>query len=417
MEEIKSLVEKIWKVRIPLTTGRESRTYKFIGAVELIIDEFNVIYDWQMSATNIRLDRMSDRDWFDKMPAQFYHREEIFFKAGIQRQFERPNNSKNGFKHLTEMTKFNQSGIDAFIAYVNNHARIKREEWLDLPSIFTGTSRSLSQAHERDELLYTDYKGKPIPVEVIIKNFLLNATSTRKADKIKEILDSALVIEEMDFSEWCDANPKTLGKWAEMLTETYDFPQTINEISAKVYKESESLIKKTEKIDVICQKHSEKFERSIIDTYGYENPFFKVDVVEEDEYGESFVVQEEFHRVHIYPIWRIKKDMINADSKEELEALASQVSDIENFIPLNTLTKNLFERGNVYYDNSGYMRVLFKTTGRALPAFGYHQLDEKFLSDKKKEYFEKHRHLNVVDPFKKIAVIKAAEAKEIGDIR
>lgn len=413
MNEKMHKIDKIWKVRIPLSSGKDSRGFKFVGAIEVITDELNIIYDWKLTANKINIDRMCNRQWFNKKPLAFKYREDLFQHARIDRQFDRPLHHTIKQEFISQAVKLNVTGIDTVLEWVNDEDTFKRHHIMHLPEIFSGESRSTAEAYAKEELLYTSFEGKQIPFSILLKDHVVNRDEFGIKD-INEIIGDALLVDEIDFEKWVSMNPESIGKWTNMLCNVDIHTKAVKDVEQKIEKEAIKHFKKATKAHAICIKELEKFNELVTETYGHANQFFHVEVVEEDPFGESFLVQEKFINTHIYPIWKIKKDIVEAKTKVDQDAAVAMIADIENYLPLGEFVKQLFERGDVYYDDSGYMKVLFKSIGRAKAAYGYHQIPKKFLTDLNKWYLAKHRELHQVDPFVVIAEEKAAEDELLG---
>lgn len=405
-------VDKIWKVKIPISSGKESRGFKFVGALEIITDELNIIYDWKIIANKINIDRMCNRTWDTKKPLAWKIREELFRTARIDRQFDRPVHHTISSDFITQPVKISDGTIQIVVDFLNNEETFKRHHIMHLPEVFSGEIRSLPEAYAKNELLYTDFHGKQIPISIILKDHVINREEN-EIQNIEDIIGDALLIGEIDFETWAETNMDSIGLWADMLANVENSKEALTKVGNKIVKDATKHFTKANKANEVVARELEKFQEQIVETYGHSNTFFNVEVVEEDQFGESFIVQEKFENTHIYPIWQIKKDIVNAKNKAEHDEAVSMIADIENFLPLNKFTRQLFERGDIYYDESGYLKVLFKSIGRAKAAYGYHQIAKKDLTDLRRWYLAKHRDLHTVDPFIVIAEQKEQEELEI----
>lgn len=387
--------DKLWKVVIPIQSGVENRGFKFVGTLEVLTDELNVVYDWTLKAEKINIDRMTNNDWFSKRNRSFEIREKLFAYAKIGKQFTRPRgNWKLGETYSAQPIVLTEGTIERVLTWINDPVNFPKNEIMLLPEVFSGESRSNKEAMQFEELLYTRFRGKQIPITILLKDHV--ERHDKNIDEIAEIKDNSTVVSEIDFIEWAAANPDSIMKWSQMLLDT-DLHKEMDKAEREITKQAVEHYKLSQKVHKDSEVEFKKFMKYIEDLKGA-NPLFKSVHFEKDVKGEVREVENHFEPVHIFPMWKIKQLMMTANQKQYAEYL-KMISDPNNLMPLGTFAAPLFEKGDIYYSDNGNLKLLFRNRATAKQLFDYRKINAKKLTPAVKKYLQLHREVFNVDPF------------------
>lgn len=353
--------------RKDLKSGRSTSSASFSGAIHLLVDESDLIHDFKFKMDEIVIDKYTTDSWFNPENKSKYKqlclRNELFKKINIGTSERRPSKKSHMLIPLSPMQ------VDETNAFANeNMDTIKSLIWLLKGNSPSGENKAPSQAE-----MVTSVNGKLFLFALFTKSLVID--QKHRIMKTHEINEGWKTSEVLSFEEWLNSN-----EWIKSQAETKQEAQSKEEYyqfreNSKQY--LDKYIQKIYSLDEVIRQYRNAFSKNIDDEY-----------LKPQRMPINFVSRGEIEYAHIKPVEQIRAEAIElVKMSKGIEKLMHEISDTNNFVPLQPTLHTLFDSGEFTFESGGEVKFFNKNGEYFKTAYGkYLEIDKKWWTTERNKY-------------------------------
>lgn len=363
-------------VNIPITRRDFDNTSsaKFKGNLEIVSNEYGVIYDWRINFSYVAIDRYFTAGWLDlpKLPSIYKYRVELFKRLGIT-QSPRPTQSSN------DLVVLNQEQINIVNQFFNERPfeESLRGGYTSTIKMIVGILKGNNPGGEAKN---------PKSAEMIIdgnnlyKNFVILLDDLTMSG-VRNLNAYKINAKEISLLEFSKLNPTLEAAFNLMQNakDKVDFGIYLKNIK-DYYKEYNGYINKA---DVIASQARAQYGK-VIEQKIKQLPF-------------GFESSKEFQKCHIYEFHILRDEIAKAMyEKKDYSKYVDAIKDPENFIPFPEHIHRQFDREAFTYTKDGKVYPVNEEGNEFVNKImddKFKQIPQFFLTPKRKEYLDKRNQL------------------------
>ena len=359
-----------YKLKLPIIRKNYNKTKsaRFKGQLEVVSNEYGIIYDWKITFTSIDIDLYTTERWFNDEPTIFKYRTELFNLLDLKQEV-RPSKSENKIVSLIEeeIRKVND--------YFNNNYKSTLK---NIVGILKGNNPGGEAKKPKSAEMIINLEG--------VNNFVI-------------LFDDLMTGTRLGFEER-SINAKKIDligfvNLTNELLDAFNFMQKPKEnINFKIYLDSiKKYVKKYKgdyrQAEIIAEqargRYNTKVEKAIRNNEIH-LPF-------------GFKSSAEFQKAHILDFWVLKDKLVNAYFKgEDYKEIEKQIEDPNNFIPLPEKIHRAFDKDQLTYNLSGNI-IAIDEQGYNFITMSveeqFKKIPEWYLTPERKEYLsERNERIN-----------------------
>ena len=350
-----------YKLKLPIIRKNYNKTKaaRFKGTLEVVSNEYGIIYDWRINFTSIDLDLYTTERWFKDEPTIYKYRSELFDLLNLKQEV-RPSRLSNKIQSL------NDGQIKIANDYFNNtyNSTLKN---------IVGVLKGNNPGGEAK---------RPKSAEMIINSSL--------ASNFIILFDDLMTDKRLGFNSRAigakEIELKDFVKLTNQLSDAFDYMQrSKEEMDFKIYLKSiKDYVNKYKgdyiQAEIIAKQARSRYGRNI--EQAIKNKEIKLPF--------GFKSSAEFQKAHILDFWVLKDKLVNAYfNGKDYKEIEKQIEDPNNFIPLPEAIHRAFDSDKLTYDLSGNIKAVDELGYdfiKMVVREEFKSIPEWYLTPKRKEY-------------------------------